>query len=253
MKSTSQHDGGSGQAPEATAMNLGYDAVMAQFSRRFGYMAAPQESELRQSLEKLQRTLEETVVVLAAMIEKRDPYKAGHHQRVARLARAMAEEMGLNEERIEAIRVTAAVHDVGMIDVPAEILYKPRQLREGELGMVKAHPQVGYDLLRTVEFPWPVAPILLQHHERMDGSGYPRGLAGANILLEARILAVADVVEAMSSPRSYRPALGTNKALKEIVQYRGILYDPDVVDACFTLFADKDFTFSNSSYSAERG
>jgi HD-GYP domain-containing protein (c-di-GMP phosphodiesterase class II) len=249
MNSGFQYDDGSGHDLEAPAENLSDHPAMAQFSRRFRYIAASKQSEneLRQSFEKLQRTLEGMVVVLAAMVEKREPFIAGHHQRVTRLACAIAEEMGLNEERIEGIRMTGAVHDIGRIDVPAEILNKPGQLSEIELALVKAHPQAGYDLLRTVEFPWPVAPILLQHHERMDGSGYPKGLAGENILLEARILGIADVVEAMSSPRSYRPALGINKALKEIVQYRGILYDPGVVDACFVLFAEKGFTFEEDS------
>jgi len=162
---------------------------------------------------------------------------------VTRLACAIAAEMGLNEERIEGIRMTGAVHDIGKIGVPSEILNKPNQLGEIELAMVRTHPQAGYDLLRTIEFPWPVAHILLQHHERMDGSGYPKGLAGENIILEARILGIADVVEAMTYPRSYRTALGINRALKEIVQYRGILYDTGGVDACFTLFAEKGFTF----------
>ena len=201
------------------------------------------EEELRQSFEKLQRTLEGTITALAAMVEKRDPYIAGHHQRVTRLACAMAEEMGFTEERIEGIRVAGALLDIGKIDVPAEILNKPSPLNGFELAIIQTHPQVGHDLLRTIEFPWPVAPILLQHHERMDGSGYPKGLAGESILLEARTLGIADVVEAMSYRRSYRPALGINKALKEIVQYRGTLYDPRGVDACLKLFSEKGFTF----------
>jgi HD-GYP domain-containing protein (c-di-GMP phosphodiesterase class II) len=159
----------------------------------------------------------------------------------------MAREMGLAEERIEGIRVAGTLLDIGKIDVPIEILRKPSQLDELELAMVKTHPQVGYDLLRTVEFPWPVAPILLQHHERMDGSGYPKGLVGRNILLEARILGVADVVEAMSHRRSYRSALGIDKALEEILRNKGVLYDPTGVDACLRLFAEKGFTFERDS------
>ena len=222
---------------------------MAQFSRRFRYLAAHKqsESELRQSFEKLQRAFEGTITVLAAIVEKKDPYIAGHHQRVTRLACAMAREMGLAEERIEGIRVAGTLLDIGKIDVPIEILRKPSQLDELELAMVKTHPQVGYDLLRTVEFPWPVAPILLQHHERMDGSGYPKGLVGRNILLEARILGVADVVEAMSHRRSYRSALGIDKALEEILRNKGVLYDPTGVDACLRLFAEKGFTFERDS------
>jgi len=191
------------------------------------------------------------IAVLVAIVEKRDPYIAGHHQRVTQLASAIAEEMGLNEERIEGIRVAAAVHDIGRIDIPIEILHKPGQLNEIEMAIVRTHAQAGYDLLRTVEFPWPVAPVLLQHHERMNGSGYPKGLMGENILLEARILAVADVVEAMSHPRPYRPAFSIHKALEEIIQHRGTVYDAQVVDACFELFANKGFTFSDSSHSAK--
>ncbi len=226
---------------------------MAQFSSRFRELTALEwsEAELRQSFEELQRTLEGMVAVLVAMVEKRDPYIAGHHQRVTQLASAIAEEMGLNEERIEGIRVAAAVHDIGRIDIPIEILHKPGQLNEIEMAIVRTHAQTGYDLLRTVEFPWPVASVLLQHHERMNGSGYPKGLMGENILLEARILAVADVVEAMSHPRSYRPAFSIHKALEEIIQHRGTVYDAQVVDACFELFANKGFTFSDSSHSAK--
>ena len=195
--------------------------------------------------------MEGMIAVLVAIVEKRDPYIAGHHQRVTQLASAIAEEMGLNEERIEGIRVAAAVHDIGRIDIPIEILHKPGQLNEIEMAIVRTHAQAGYDLLRTVEFPWPVAPVLLQHHERMNGSGYPKGLMGENILLEARILAVADVVEAMSHPRPYRPAFSIHKALEEIIQHRGTVYDAQVVDACFELFANKGFTFSDSSHSAK--
>ena len=201
------------------------------------------EEELRQSFEKLQRTLEGTITALAAMVEKRDPYIAGHHQRVTRLACAMAEEMGFTEERIEGIRVAGTLLDIGKIDVPAEILNKPSPLNNFEFAIIKTHPQVGHDLLRTIEFPWPVAPILLQHHERMDGSGYPKGLAGESILLEARILGVADVVEAMTSRRPYRLALGIDKALGEISRNSGVLYDPEGVEACLKLFTEKGFTF----------
>ncbi len=201
------------------------------------------EKELRQRFEKLQRALEGTITALAAMVEKRETYIAGHHQRVTRLACAIAEEMGLAEERIEGIRVAGTLHDIGRIGVPIEILNKPNRLAEIELAMIKTHPQVGYDLLRTIEFPWPVAPILLQHHERMDGSGYPKGLVGESILLEARILGVADVVEAMTCRRSYRSALGVDKALGEISRNSGVLYDPGVVEACLKLFTEKGFTF----------
>jgi putative nucleotidyltransferase with HDIG domain len=203
----------------------------------------PSKEELRQSVEALQRTLEGMINLVAAMIEKRDTYAAGHHQRVAQLACAIAKEMGLNKERIEGIRVTGILHDVGKIDVPMEILNKPSQLSNIEFAVVRSHVQVGYELLREVEFPWPVASILLQHHERMDGSGYPNGLVGKNILLEARILGIADVVEAMTSRRPHRPALGISNALGELVRNTGILYDADAVEACVKLFTEKGFAF----------
>ncbi|HID87618.1 MAG TPA: HD domain-containing protein [Anaerolineae bacterium] len=151
--------------------------------------------------------------------------------------------MGLAKERIEGIRVAGGLHDIGKINVPAEILSKPGRISDIEFSLIKMHPKAGYDILKRMEFPWPVAQIVLQHHERMDGSGYPQGLVGADIILEARILAVADVVEAMSSHRPYRPAHGIGKALEEISQNRGILYDPEVADACLRLFTEKGFAF----------
>ncbi len=201
------------------------------------------EEELRQSYVQLQRTLEGTVNALVSTIEIRDPYTAGHQRQVTQLACAIAEEMGFPEEQIEGLRMAGLIHDIGKISIPAEILSKPVQLNELEWGMIKAHPQVGYDILKTTDFPWPVAQIVLQHHERMDGSGYPRGLSGEAIILEARILGVADVVEAMASFRPYRPARGLDKALEEISQNRGVLYDSQVADACLKLFAEKGLTF----------
>ncbi len=199
------------------------------------------EERLQRTLEKLRKALGGTIQALALTVETRDPYTAGHQRRATNLARAIATEMGLSEEQIDGIRMAGAIHDLGKISVPAGILNKPGRLNENEFGIIQAHPQVGYDILKTIEFPWPVAQIVFQHHERMDGSGYPRGLVGEEILLEARILAVADVVEAMSSHRPYRPALGIDKALEEISQNRGVLYDPEVVDACLRLFAEKGF------------
>ncbi|RLB08274.1 MAG: hypothetical protein DRG50_00270 [Deltaproteobacteria bacterium] len=202
------------------------------------------EEELRQSSEKLQRAMDGIIRAMALTTEIRDPYTAGHQQRVANLACAIAKEMGLPENKIRAIHTAAVIHDIGKIYIPAEILSKPGQLTEIELSLFKAHPQIGYDILKTIEFPWPVAQIVLQHHERMDGSGYPRGLSGEEILLEARILGIADIVEAMASHRPYRPAFGIEKALKEISEEKGILYDPEVVDACLRLFREKKFTFN---------
>jgi len=193
------------------------------------------EEELKQSYEKLQRSLEGAIQAMASIVEARDPYTAGHQRRVTQLACAIAREMNLPEEQIEAIRVAGTIHDIGKIYVPAEILSKPGRLTENEFAIIKTHPQVGYEILKTIEFPWPIAQIVLQHHETMDGSGYPQGLSGEDILLEAGILRVADVVEAMSSHRPYRPAPGIDKALFEILQNKGCLYDSNVVDACLQI------------------
>jgi PAS domain S-box-containing protein len=202
------------------------------------------EEELRQSYVRLRKTLEGTIHVLVSAIDRRDPYTAGHQRRVAQLACAIAKEMGLSEERIEGTRMAAAIHDIGKVNVPAEILNKPGRLSHVEFGLIKIHPQVGHDILDgAIDFPWPVAEMVLQHHERMDGSGYPQGLSGEEILLEARILAVADVVEAMSSRRPYRSVRNTDKALDEISRNRGLLYDPEVVDACLKLFTEERFGF----------
>ncbi len=201
------------------------------------------QEELQKSFQRLQRTLEGTVSALMSAVEMRDRYTAGHQRRVTQLACAIANEMGLPEERIEGLRMAGLIHDLGKINVPAEILSKPGRLNDIEYGLIKAHPQVGYDVLKTIDFPWPVAQIVLQHHERLNGSGYPQGLLGEGVLLEARILAVADVVEAMASFRPYRPALGIDRALEEISQNRGVFYDPEVVEACLKLFAEKGFEF----------
>ena len=205
------------------------------------------EEELRQSFEKLHMVLQETVHALAAAIESRDPYTAGHQRRVAQLACAIAKELDLSSDQIRAIQMAADVHDIGKVSVPAEILSKPGQLTEPEFDLIKTHPQVAYDILKQIDFPWPIAEIVLQHHERLDGSGYPNGLKGTDILLEARILAVADVVEAMSSHRPYRPAFSVEKALEEISKNRGTLYDSQVVDACLRLFREKKFKFQEST------
>ncbi len=199
------------------------------------------ETEPEQSLEKLRKTLEGTINVLAAIAERKDPYTAGHQRRVTNLAFAIAKEMGLLEDDVDGIRMAGTIHDIGKISVPTEILSKPDQLTEIEYSIVKIHPQTAYDILKEIELPWLVAQIVLEHHERMDGSGYPQGLSGKDILPETRILSVADVVEAMASHRPYRPALGIDKALEEISQNRGVLYDPRVVDACLKLFIKKRF------------
>jgi len=201
------------------------------------------EADLQEASEKLRRAMDGTIQTMALTTEMRDPYTAGHQQRVAKLACAIAQEMDLSEEQIEGIRVAGSLHDIGKIYVPAEILSRPGHLRKNEMNLIKDHAEVGYDLLKTIEFPWPVAQIVLQHHERIDGSGYPRGLSGQDILLEAQIMSVADVIEAMSSHRPYRPAFNVEKALLEVIQNRSVLYDPTVVDICLKLFNEKQFTF----------
>ena len=201
------------------------------------------EEELQHTLEKLRKTLGATIQAMAFTVETRDSYTAGHQRQVANLAHAIATEMGLSKEQIEGLCMAAVIHDLGKITVPTDILNKPGQLTGNEFGIIKCHPRTGYDILKTIEFPWPIAQIIFQHHERMDGSGYPQGLSGEEIILEARILAVADVVEAMASFRPYRPARGLDKALEEISQNRGVLYDPGVVDACLKLFTEKRVQF----------
>lgn len=198
-------------------------------------------AELRKTTEDLKKTLDNIVHVLALTVEVRDPYTAGHQKGVADLARAIAIEMGLPEGVVESIYVAGAIHDVGKISVPVELLSKPSPLTKDELSLIRIHSQVGYDILKDIPFPWAIALIVLQHHERMDGSGYPQGLSGESITLEARILTVADVVETMASHRPYRPALGIEMALAEIKQNRGVLYDPNVVDACVRLFSEKGY------------
>jgi len=201
------------------------------------------EEELRETLDKLRQSMDKTVNVLALALEARDPYTAGHQQRVAALASAIAGDLGLAKNRIEGIRVAGILHDVGKISIPSEILSKPTRLSEAEFSLVRMHCQTGFDILNEIDFPWPVARIVLEHHERLDGSGYPRGLRGDEVLQESRILGVADVVEAMSSHRPYRSALGLPAALEEISDHRGVTYDPKVVDACVTLFNCNCFQF----------
>lgn len=196
---------------------------------------------LKEKEEKLRRNMEDTINALAQAVEMRDPYTAGHQRRVTGLACVIADEMDLPKEQIEGIRMAGIVHDIGKIFVPAEILSKPGKLRKIEISLIEAHSQVSYDILKDIDFSWPVAQIVLQHHERMDGSGYPTGVAGEKILLGARILAVADVVEAISSHRPYRASLGIKRALNEISKNNGLLFDPKVVAACLKVFKEKDF------------
>lgn len=196
------------------------------------------EGNLRRSLEDLSEALRSTVHALGVTAEKRDPYTAGHQERVTHLACAIAWKMGLEEERIKGLQAAGLLHDIGKISVPAELLAKPNLLSEIELAIMKTHPAVGHEILKEIPFPWPVARIVLEHHERMDGSGYPAGLHGQDCLLESRILAVADVVEAMASHRPYRAALGVDQAMQEIRENKGLLYDSQVVDICLDMAQD---------------
>jgi len=195
---------------------------------------------------KLRDSLEGTIQAIASAEEVRDPYTAGHQERVAEIACAIGNEMGLQKDQIEGIRMGGKIHDIGKIHLPSEILSKPTRLSEIEYSLVQSHSQVGYDILKDIDFPWPVADIAYQHHERMDGSGYPQGLKGEGICLEARIVAVADVVEAMANHRPYRPGLGVDKALAEIERGRGSIYDADVADACLHMFREHVFTMADT-------
>ena len=203
------------------------------------------DERLQQSYRKLQDTLDGVIQAMALTVETRDRHTAGHQRRVTELAHAIATEIGLSQERSRAVSIAGMLHDLGKITIPTEILSKPGRLTDMEFAIVKTHPKAGYDILKNIEFPWPVAEIVIQHHERLDGSGYPSGLKGDQSALEARILAVADVVEAMASHRPYRPALGIDRALNEVSGNRGRLYDTEVVDACLSVFASGAFRFAD--------
>lgn len=198
------------------------------------------ENKLKNTISQLKQTMNATIMTMAKVVETRDPYTAGHQRNVSRLATSIASEMGLSDKEIEGIKVASFLHDIGKLDIPSDLLSKPRRLNEVEFNLIKSHPQIGYDILKNINFPWPVSQLILQHHERLDGSGYPKGLKGKEIEMGAKIIAVADVVEAMSSHRPYRPALGLERALQEIKDYSGILYDEDVVKTCTCLFKEKE-------------
>ena len=195
----------------------------------------------KDSFDRLRKTIGSIIDVISMAVEVRDPYTAGHQKKVANLARSIAKQMGLPPMQVEYVRMAGAIHDLGKISVPAEILSMPRRLTEIEFELVKQHPEIGYNVLKNIDDLKNVAMIIMQHHERLDGSGYPNGLKGDEILLEARILAVADVVEAIASHRPYRPAFGIEYALEEIEKNAGILYDKDVVRTCLDLFRNKGF------------
>jgi putative nucleotidyltransferase with HDIG domain len=203
------------------------------------------EQQSAQNMVKLERTMQGLIEAMTSAVEARDKYSVGHQQRVAKLAYAITWEMGHPPELGHAVRTAGLLHDVGKIFIPVEMLTKPERLTQAEFATIKSHPMAGYEILKSIEFPWPIAEIVLQHHERMNGSGYPSGLEGDEIRLEARILGVADTVEAMLHPRSYRSALGVDNTLREIANDKGILYDRDVVQACLSVFLDRGFKFQS--------
>lgn len=206
-------------------LNAIYKSARVRFNQR----------ELEHAKQEILDNLHQTVTVLSRAIEMRDPYTDGHQKRVSQLAVAIAEEMGLPEKQIAGIRLGGLIHDIGKIHIPTEILSKPSKLSALEMDILKTHSEAGFDILRKTSFPWPIDQIILQHHEKMDGSGYPNGLKGDEIILEARIITVADVIEAMSSHRPYRPALGIDAAIEEIRHNRGRLYDERAVDCCLAV------------------
>ncbi|MBW2631049.1 MAG: PAS domain S-box protein [Deltaproteobacteria bacterium] len=202
------------------------------------------DQELKKSYDKLQNMLEETIRTLAFTVEVRDPYTAGHQRRVAELSCAISGKMGLLPEEVRGVKMAALIHDVGKIQVPAEILSKPGRLTPNEMDLIRTHPTVGSNILRKIEFPQPISEIVLQHHERINGSGYPQGITGKEMHIEAKIIAVADVVEAIVSHRPYRPALEMSKAIEEISHHKGTLYDAEVVEACLSLLTEDGFVFT---------
>ena len=201
------------------------------------------DKKFKQTSKKLQKIIEGTAHIITKVVELRDPYSIGHQQRVSKLATAIAQEMELPQDKIKGTKIASLVHDIGKVHLPTEIIRKPNKLIDVEFNLIKNYPKVGYDILKKVDFPWPVAEIVFQHQEKINGSGYPRGLKGDEIYIEAKILGVANVVEAMSSYKSYRPALSIDEALAEIVENKNILFDPEVVDTCIKLFKEKGFKF----------
>lgn len=203
------------------------------------------DNKIKDSMEKLRRMLYGIVEAISKTVETRDPYTAGHQKRVADIAKEIAREMGLGRDVIESVDIAGQIHDLGKIAIPSEILNKPGRINKIEFELIKMHPQTGYDILKNIDFPWPISDIVLQHHEKYDGNGYPNGISGDEILIEARILSVADVIEAMASHRPYRAALGIEKAFEELRNNRGTSFDPDVVDSCMKIFIEKGFSMKS--------
>jgi HD-GYP domain-containing protein (c-di-GMP phosphodiesterase class II) len=206
------------------------------------------QNELHHNQEQIRKNMGAIIQAMSMTIEKRDPYTAGHQRRVTKLCRAIASELGFSWSRIQGLRMAAAIHDLGKIMVPYEILNKPGPMSEPEMAIIRMHPRTAYDILKNIEFPWPIAETVYQHHERMDGSGYPRNLNGDKVLEEARILGVADVVESMAYFRPYRPSIGIEEAIEELQTHRGRLYDAQVVDACVFLLTEKFFDFKTKRW-----
>ena len=223
---------------------LSQNASLMQTKQELRNVNSHLEKKVEEKTDSLQRTLNGIVIALSRVVETRDPYTAGHQLRVAQLAKAIGQEVGFSQEKNDGIRVIGLLHDIGKIIVPTEILCKPGKLAEYEFRFFREHSQAGYGILEGIEFPWPVATAVVQHHERLNGTGYPAGLSEHEIIVEAKIVAVADVVESMTSHRPYRPALGIERALKEISDQSGVLYDPEIVNASIKLFREKTFSFT---------
>jgi HD-GYP domain-containing protein (c-di-GMP phosphodiesterase class II) len=227
---------------EELAADIGYGITSRRTLTERDHL---QREQLR-SIDRMRSALIQTIGAVSLTVEKRDPYTAGHQQRVAELCVAIGRKLDFSVDRLEGLRLGATIHDIGKIYVPAEILNRPGKLSKPEFEIITSHPQVGYDIIKGVTFPWPVKDMILQHHERLDGSGYPNGLKGDAIIIEARILAVADVVEAMSSHRPYRAGLGIDAALVQMRKEAGTKLDAQVVDACELLFREQGFAFSKT-------
>ena len=225
-------------------------AIIGGYVERFTDASAFRrvKQALTRSHDRLRKNMGAIIQAMSTTIEKRDPYTAGHQRRVTKLCRAIATRLGFTWERIQGLRMAAAIHDLGKIHVPSAILNKPGPMSEHELAIIQMHPRTAYDILKEIQFPWPLAETIYQHHERLDGSGYPRHLKGDQIILEARILAVADVVESIASFRPYRPQLGIEAALAEIESHKGVLYDASVVTVCVALFNRQAFDFETKSW-----
>ena len=225
------------------------DAILIRRTVNYAIERMHLEEERQIQAQRLKRTLMQTVHAVSLTIEMRDPYTAGHQRRVAQLATAIGRHMGLDQDHLDGLQTAALIHDIGKINVPADFLSRPGHLSEAAFQVIMAHPQVGHDIVQGIEFPWPVATMILQHHERLDGSGYPNGISGDQIIRESRILAVADVVEAISSHRPYRPSLGIDAALEEIRRNAGTHYDPAVVAACEEVIRDHEFDPGGEEFS----